>query len=55
MARMGEDAAWRIIRVEASIYDRQNADPQRFRHAFPTWEQVQAVIQSLDASGARTW
>jgi Immunity protein Imm1 len=48
MARRGPDGEWCIIRVEASTYDRRNR-AIRSGHSCPTWEQVQAVIQSLDA------
>ncbi len=44
----GPDGVWRIIRVEASTYDRRNR-AVRSGQSCPTWEQVQAVIQSLDA------
>jgi hypothetical protein len=48
MARRGPDGEWCIIRVEVTTYDRRNR-AIRSADSCPTWEQVQAIIQSLDA------
>jgi Immunity protein Imm1 len=48
MASRRADGEWRIIRVEASTYDQRNR-ASRSRHSCPTWDQVQVVLQSLNA------
>ena len=48
MAGRRPNGEWRIVRVEASTYDRRNR-AIRSGHSCPTWDQVQVVIQSLDA------